>query len=51
MLYEVITDITVAWDKTDLAVSDIATATATVTNLTGAKLDMVMVDLGVPPGS
>jgi len=43
-------DIQVAWDKTQLEVSDIATCTATVQNLTGAKLDMVMVDLGVPPG-
>ncbi|TNF26524.1 MAG: hypothetical protein EP329_21160 [Deltaproteobacteria bacterium] len=43
-------DIAVAWDKTQLEVSDIATCTATVQNLTGAQLDMVMVDLGVPPG-
>ena len=43
-------DIAVAWDKTQLAVSDVATCTATVQNLTGAQLDMVMVDLGVPPG-
>ena len=43
-------DIAVSWDKTELAVSDIATCTATITNLTPARLDMVMVDLGVPPG-
>lgn len=43
-------DIDVTWDKTQLAVTDIATCTARVTNRTDAALKMVMVDLGVPPG-
>ncbi|MEZ4267727.1 MAG: MG2 domain-containing protein [Myxococcota bacterium] len=45
-----ILDIAVTWDKTQLAVTDIATCTARVTNRTDAALKMVMVDLGVPPG-
>jgi hypothetical protein len=45
-----ILDIAVAWDKTQLAVTDIASCTARVTNRTDAALKMVMVDLGVPPG-
>lgn len=45
-----ILDIEVTWDKTQLAVTDIATCTARVTNRTDAALKMVMVDLGVPPG-
>ncbi|MGM0576388.1 MAG: MG2 domain-containing protein [Myxococcota bacterium] len=43
-------DIEVAYDKTQLAVNDTATGTATVTNTTQAGLSMVMVDLGLPPG-
>ncbi|PIE19245.1 MAG: hypothetical protein CSA66_02640 [Proteobacteria bacterium] len=43
-------DIDLSWDKTQLHVTDVATCTATVTNLTSAGLDMVMVDVGVPPG-
>ena len=43
-------DIAIDYDKTTLKVNDIVTATATVKNLTDAKLDMVMLDLGVPPG-
>jgi hypothetical protein len=42
--------IEVQYDKTHLAVDDVVNATATVTNLTEANLNMVMVDLGVPPG-
>ena len=42
--------IDVSYDKTALAVNDVATATVTVTNTTEAALQMVMVDLGVPPG-
>lgn len=45
-----ILDIEVTWDKTQLAVTDIATCTARVTNRSDAGLKMVMVDLGVPPG-
>ncbi len=43
-------DIDVAYDKTHLAVDDVVAATATVKNNSEAQLDMVMVDLGVPPG-
>ena len=42
--------IDVSYDKTQLQVDDIATATVTVANLTQAQLDMVMVDVGLPPG-
>ena len=42
--------IDVAYDKTHLGVDDVASATVTVTNNSDAQLDMVMVDLGVPPG-
>jgi hypothetical protein len=38
--------IDVSWDKTQLEADD----TVTATNLTTAQLDMVMIDLGVPPG-
>jgi A-macroglobulin TED domain/Alpha-2-macroglobulin family/Carboxypeptidase regulatory-like domain/MG2 domain/A-macroglobulin receptor binding domain/Alpha-2-macroglobulin bait region domain len=40
----------VAYDRTHLAQDDIATATATVTNNLGKSANMVMVDLGIPPG-
>jgi hypothetical protein len=44
-------DIDVAYDTTFLAVSDIATATVTVTNtVPGSIAKMVIVDLGIPPG-
>jgi len=43
-------DIDVSYDKTHLAVDDVVAATATVKNNSEAQLDMVMVDLGVPPG-
>ncbi|MCA9516969.1 MAG: hypothetical protein KC635_18630, partial [Myxococcales bacterium] len=42
--------IEVAYDKSELAVNDTVTATATVENRTDAQLDMVMIDLGLPPG-
>ncbi|MCG3172998.1 MAG: hypothetical protein GMKNLPBB_01170 [Myxococcota bacterium] len=42
--------ITVAWDKTKLETDDIVTATVKVTNNTKANAEMVMVDLGIPPG-
>jgi hypothetical protein len=42
--------IDVAYDRTQLAQSDIATATATVRNNLGKTANMVMVDLGIPPG-
>lgn len=43
-------DIDVSWDKTQLQAEDTVVATVTATNLTDAQLDMVMIDLGVPPG-
>jgi uncharacterized protein YfaS (alpha-2-macroglobulin family) len=42
--------IDVAYDRTRLAQDDIATATATVRNNLTAPANMVMVDLGIPPG-
>jgi uncharacterized protein YfaS (alpha-2-macroglobulin family) len=42
--------ITVDYDRTRLAQDDIATATATVRNQLGKVANMVMVDLGIPPG-
>ena len=43
-------DISVSYDKTQLQVNDTVTATALVRNLTQGQLDMVLVDLGIPPG-
>jgi len=43
-------DIAVSYDKTQLQVNDTVTATALVRNLTQGQLDMVLVDLGIPPG-
>jgi hypothetical protein len=40
----------VNYDRTHLAQDDIATATATVRNNLGRAANMVMVDLGIPPG-
>jgi uncharacterized protein YfaS (alpha-2-macroglobulin family) len=40
----------VAYDRTELAQNDIATATATVKNNLPKLANMVMVDLGIPPG-
>jgi hypothetical protein len=40
----------VSYDRTRLAQDDIATATATVKNNLGKAANMVMVDLGIPPG-
>ncbi|MBZ5532364.1 MAG: carboxypeptidase regulatory-like domain-containing protein [Acidobacteriia bacterium] len=42
--------IEVAYDRTRLAQDDIATATATIKNNLGKPANMVMVDLGIPPG-
>ncbi len=42
--------IDVAYDRTHLAESDIATATATIHNNLTKTANMVMVDLGIPPG-
>jgi hypothetical protein len=42
--------INVSYDRTHLAQDDIATATATVTNNLPKYANMVMVDLGIPPG-
>ncbi len=42
--------IDVAYDRTQLAQNDIATATAIVRNNLDKTANMVMVDLGIPPG-
>jgi uncharacterized protein YfaS (alpha-2-macroglobulin family) len=42
--------IDVAYDRTQLAQDDIATASATVRNNLNKAANMVMVDLGIPPG-
>ena len=42
--------IDVTYDRTRLAQDDIATATATVKNNLTRSANMVMVDLGIPPG-
>jgi uncharacterized protein YfaS (alpha-2-macroglobulin family) len=42
--------IDVAYDRTKLAQNDIVTATATIHNNLHATANMVMVDLGIPPG-
>jgi len=42
--------IDVTYDRTRLAQDDIATATATIKNNLGKAANMVMVDLGIPPG-
>jgi len=42
--------IDVAYDRSSLAENDIATATATVRNNLPKSANMVMVDLGIPPG-
>jgi hypothetical protein len=42
--------IDVAYDRTHLAQDDIATATATIKNNLPKTANMVMVDLGIPPG-
>jgi hypothetical protein len=42
--------ITVNYDRTRLAQNDIATATATVKNNLARSANMVMIDLGIPPG-
>ena len=42
--------INLAYDRTTLAQNDIATATASIRNNLGKTANMVMVDLGIPPG-
>ncbi len=42
--------IDVKYDRTSLAEDDIATASATVKNNLGKSANMVMIDLGIPPG-
>jgi uncharacterized protein YfaS (alpha-2-macroglobulin family) len=42
--------IDVIYDRTQLSQNDIATATATIKNNLGKSANMVMVDLGIPPG-
>jgi uncharacterized protein YfaS (alpha-2-macroglobulin family) len=42
--------IAVAYDRTSLAQNDIAAATATIRNNLSKTANMVMVDLGIPPG-
>jgi uncharacterized protein YfaS (alpha-2-macroglobulin family) len=42
--------IAVAYDRTELSQDDIAIATATVKNNLNKSANMVMVDLGIPPG-
>jgi len=43
-------EIEVAYDKTELAVSDVVNVTATVRNVSQDVAPMVLVDLGMPPG-
>jgi uncharacterized protein YfaS (alpha-2-macroglobulin family) len=42
--------IDISYDRTRLAQDDVATATATIKNNLGRSANMVMVDLGIPPG-
>ncbi len=42
--------IDVKYDRTTLAQNDIATATVTIRNNTSKTANMVMIDLGIPPG-
>lgn len=39
-----------AYDRTTLAVDETVTVTTTVTNASASRHDMVMIDLGIPPG-
>jgi hypothetical protein len=43
-------DIAVDYDRTQLAVNDIVTATVRIKNKAAGRTSMVVVDLGVPPG-
>lgn len=38
------------YDRTELAIDETVEVSATVTNQTNGRLDMVMLDLGIPPG-
>ncbi len=42
--------IEVSYDRTNLQVDEQVTVSATITNLTASRQDMVMLELGVPPG-
>jgi uncharacterized protein YfaS (alpha-2-macroglobulin family) len=42
--------VTVAYDRTTILVNDLAKATVTVRNLTANTQNMVLVDVGIPPG-
>ncbi|MFO0930533.1 MAG: hypothetical protein U0736_26470 [Gemmataceae bacterium] len=43
-------EIRIDYDRTELAIGDVVTARATVTNRQDAEAPMVMLDLPVPPG-
>jgi hypothetical protein len=43
-------EVTVSYDRTTLEVDELVGVTARVTNRSGSRLDMVMLELGVPPG-
>ena len=43
-------DIDVSYDRTELTTDDLLTATVTLNNTTDARQDMILVDLGIPPG-
>ncbi len=47
---EEIVTIDVSYDRTSLEVDETVLVTATVQNRSDARLDMLMIDLGVPPG-
>ncbi|MFT3921379.1 MAG: MG2 domain-containing protein [Myxococcales bacterium] len=40
----------VSYDRTQLAVNDLARATVAITNQSGGRADMILVDVGIPPG-
>ncbi len=42
--------ISLTYDKTSLETDETASATVSVTNTSDARAEMVMIDLGVPPG-
>lgn len=42
--------IEVSYDRTQLAIDETVEATVTLTNTTDARLDMIMLDLGIAPG-
>jgi hypothetical protein len=42
--------VSVSYDRTSLPVNDLVSASVTIENLTNAHQNMVLVDLGIPPG-